>query len=120
MAYQGMGGGNGLRSPREESSFLSLNRAAQNQNGDGRATLQRRFTTNNIPTMSTPLSPIGQQRRQAAEPTEFTTAVCGHSRTSKRRTSSVGAPRRFAHWYSAAVATMSERRETESFSSAAC
>ncbi|CAN9256967.1 unnamed protein product [Alternaria alternata] len=75
MAYQGMGGGNGLRSPREESSFLSLNRAAQNQNGDGRATLQRRFTTNNIPTMSTPLSPIGQQRRQAAEPTEFTTAL---------------------------------------------
>ncbi|KAG9195692.1 ARM repeat-containing protein [Alternaria panax] len=77
MAYQGMGGGNGLRSPREESSFLSLNRAAQhqNQNGDGRATLQRRFTTNNIPTMSTPLSPIGQQRRQAAEPAEFTTAL---------------------------------------------
>ncbi|KAI4631199.1 hypothetical protein J4E83_002728 [Alternaria metachromatica] len=73
MAYQGMGGGNGLRSPREEQSFLSLNRAAQN--GDGRATLQRRFTTNNIPTMSTPLSPIGQQRRQAAEPAEFTTAT---------------------------------------------
>jgi hypothetical protein len=76
MAYhQGMGGGNGLRSPREESSFLSLNRAAQN-NGDGRAQLHRRFTTNNIPTLSTPLSPIGQQRRQAAEPGEFTTAVC--------------------------------------------
>jgi hypothetical protein len=78
MAYhQGMGGGSGLRSPREESSFLSLNRAAQN-NGDGRAQLHRRFTTNNIPTLSTPLSPIGQQRRQAAEPTEFTTAVCRH------------------------------------------
>ncbi|KAF7448514.1 hypothetical protein A1F99_078780 [Pyrenophora tritici-repentis] len=87
MAYQGMGGGNGLRSPREETSFLSLNRAAQNQNqnqnGDGRATLHRRFTTNNIPTLSMPLSPIGQQRRQAAEPTEFTTAVCRHSHTSR-------------------------------------
>ncbi|EMD87334.1 hypothetical protein COCC4DRAFT_134433 [Bipolaris maydis ATCC 48331] len=73
MAYQGIGGGSGLRSPREDSSFFSLNRAAQN--GDGRATLHRRFTTNNIPTLSTPLSPIGQQRRQAAEPTEFTTAT---------------------------------------------
>ncbi|USP80471.1 uncharacterized protein yc1106_07745 [Curvularia clavata] len=73
MAYQGMGGGSGLRSPREEASFFSLNRAAQN--GDSRATLHRRFTTNNIPTLSTPLSPIGQQRRQAAEPTEFTTAT---------------------------------------------
>ncbi|KAH7554741.1 hypothetical protein BM1_07402 [Bipolaris maydis] len=73
MAYQGIGGGSGLRSPREDSSFFSLNRAAQN--GDGRATLHRRFTTNNIPTLSTPLSPIGQQRRQAAEPTEFTTAL---------------------------------------------
>ncbi|KAF1831045.1 hypothetical protein BDW02DRAFT_572393 [Decorospora gaudefroyi] len=73
MAYQGMGGGSGLRSPREESSFFSLNRAAQN--GDGRATLHRRFTTNNIPTFNTPLSPIGQQRRQAAEPAEFTTAT---------------------------------------------
>jgi len=110
MAYQGMGGGNGLRSPREEQSFLSLNRAAQN--GDGRATLQRRFTTNNIPTMSTPLSPIGQQRRQAAEPAEFTTAVCGHSRTRKRRMFSVGAPRRFACRYSAATAAMSDILET--------
>ncbi|KAL6153760.1 hypothetical protein ACJBU6_07064 [Exserohilum turcicum] len=73
MAYHGMGGASGLRSPRDESSFFSLNRAAHN--ADGRATLHRRFTTNNIPTLSTPLSPIGQQRRQAAEPTEFTTAT---------------------------------------------
>ena len=96
MAYQGMGGGNGLRSPREESSFLSLNHAAQNQNGDGRATLHRRFTTNNIPTLSTPLSPIGQQRRQAAEPAEFTTAVCRHSRTKQEPEASAGPQTRFA------------------------
>lgn len=96
MAYQGMGGGNGLRSPREESSFLSLNRAAQNQNGDGRAQLHRRFTTNNIPTLSTPLSPIGQQRRQAAEPAEFTTAVCRHSRTSRTLKQVLVLKRRFA------------------------
>ncbi|KAF2205397.1 ARM repeat-containing protein [Delitschia confertaspora ATCC 74209] len=50
--------------------------AARNPlSGDGRGQLHRRFTTNNIPTLSTPLSPIGQQRRQAAEPTEFTTAT---------------------------------------------
>ncbi|KAF2471287.1 ARM repeat-containing protein [Lindgomyces ingoldianus] len=42
---------------------------------DARGHLHRRFTTNNIPTLNTPLSPIGLQRRQAAEPTEFTTAT---------------------------------------------
>lgn len=78
MAYStGMGGGSGLRSPREESSFNSLNRGVGpiGPSNDVRGQLHRRFTTNNIPTLSTPLSPIGQQRRQAAEPTEFTTAV---------------------------------------------
>ncbi|KAF1944856.1 ARM repeat-containing protein [Clathrospora elynae] len=86
MAYSsGLGGGSGLRSPREESSFHSLNRIAQQQ--DGRATLQRRFTTNNIPTLSTPLSPIGQQRRQAAqaEPVEFTTATFHKLQVLERR-----------------------------------
>ncbi|KAF2855289.1 hypothetical protein T440DRAFT_208598 [Plenodomus tracheiphilus IPT5] len=73
MAYpSGMGGPSGLRSP------PSLHQAMGPTN-DGRAQLHRRFTTNNIPTLSTPLSPIGQQRRQAAEPAEFTTAVCRHS-----------------------------------------
>lgn len=83
MAFSsGMGDRNGLKSPREESSFSSLAsplRAVGAQMGpssnDARGQLHRRFTTNNIPTLSTPLSPIGQQRRQAAEPTEFTTAV---------------------------------------------
>lgn len=69
MAYpSGMGGPSGLRSP------SSLHQAMGPTN-DGRAQLHRRFTTNNIPTLSTPLSPIGQQRRQAAEPAESTTAT---------------------------------------------
>lgn len=69
MAFApGMGGPSGLRSP------PSLHQTMDTTN-DGRAQLHRRFTTNNIPTLSTPLSPIGQQRRQAAEPPEFTTAV---------------------------------------------
>lgn len=83
MAFSsGMGDRSGLKSPREESAFASLAsplRAVGSQmassSSDARGQLHRRFTTNNIPTLSTPLSPIGQQRRQAAEPTEFTTAV---------------------------------------------
>ena len=76
-----------LRSPREDqSSFAGLgltsplrstfgSQAASSNASDVRGQLHRRFTTNNIPTVNTPLSPIGQQRRQAAEPQEFTTAV---------------------------------------------
>lgn len=83
----GIGDRGGLRSPREEqSSFAALgltsplrstfgSQAATHSAGDVRGQLHRRFTTNNIPTLNTPLSPIGQQRRQAAEPQEFTTAV---------------------------------------------
>jgi hypothetical protein len=91
MAFSsGFGDRGGLRSPREEqSSFAGLgltsplrstfgSQAATSNAGDVRGQLHRRFTTNNIPTLNTPLSPIGQQRRQAAEPQEFTTAVrCG-------------------------------------------
>ncbi|KAJ4347830.1 uncharacterized protein N0V89_009200 [Didymosphaeria variabile] len=84
MAFSaGIGERSGLRSPREEQSFASLTsplRAVGSQMGsssanDARGQLHRRFTTNNIPTLSTPLSPIGQQRRQAAEPTDFTTTT---------------------------------------------
>lgn len=88
MAFStGIGDRGGLRSPREEqSSFAGLgltsplrstfgSQAANSTAGDVRGQLHRRFTTNNIPTLNTPLSPIGQQRRQAAEPQEFTTAV---------------------------------------------
>jgi hypothetical protein len=74
MAYPA--GNGGLRSPREESfAFRNTVGTQMGSSNDGRGQLHRRFTTNNIPTLSTPLSPIGQQRRQAAEPTEFTTAV---------------------------------------------
>lgn len=88
MAFStGIGDRSGLRSPREEQSFATLGltsplrssnfgpQAASSHAGDGRGQLHRRFTTNNIPTLNNPLSPIGQQRRQAAEPAEFTTAV---------------------------------------------
>lgn len=88
MAFStGIGDRGGLRSPREEqSSFAALgltsplrstfgSQATTQSAGDVRGQLHRRFTTNNIPTLNTPLSPIGQQRRQAAEPQEFTTAV---------------------------------------------
>lgn len=82
MAYPaGMGERGALKSPREDSfaSLASPLRSVGTQmassSNDARGQLHRRFTTNNIPTQSTPLSPIGQQRRQAAEPTEFTTAV---------------------------------------------
>jgi len=69
MAFApGMGGPSRLRSP------PSLHQTTD-PTTDARAHLHRRFTTNNIPTLSTPLSPIGQQRRQAAEPAEFTTAT---------------------------------------------
>ncbi len=48
---------------------------------DARASLQRRFTTNAVPTLPTfsALSPIGQQRRQAVESSsaELTSAVSG-------------------------------------------
>lgn len=45
-----------------------------------RANLHRRFTTNTVPTLNslaanTPLSPIGQQRRQAAESADVNPAV---------------------------------------------
>lgn len=77
MAYPA--GNGGLRSPREESfAFRNTVGAQMGASNDVRGQLHRRFTTNNIPTLSTPLSPIGQQRRQAAEPTEFTTAVRTH------------------------------------------
>jgi hypothetical protein len=83
MAYAA--GNGGLRSPREDSFALRNSVGSQMAaSTDGRGQLHRRFTTNNIPTLSTPLSPIGQQRRQAAEPTEFTTAV----RTSRSHTPS--------------------------------
>ncbi|OSS48130.1 hypothetical protein B5807_06383 [Epicoccum nigrum] len=88
MAFStGIGDRSGLRSPREEqSSFAGLgltsplrstfgSQAASSNASDVRGQLHRRFTTNNIPTVNTPLSPIGQQRRQAAEPQEFTTAT---------------------------------------------
>ena len=83
MAFSaGIGERGGLKSPREESSFASLASPLRtvgtqmaSSSSDARGQLHRRFTTNNIPTLSTPLSPIGQQRRQAAEPPEFTTAV---------------------------------------------
>jgi hypothetical protein len=88
MAFStGIGDRGGLRSPREEqSSFTGLgltsplrstfgSQATSSNASDVRGQLHRRFTTNNIPTVNTPLSPIGQQRRQAAEPQEFTTAV---------------------------------------------
>ena len=52
---------------------------------DARAGLHRSFTMNNVPTLS-PLVPIGQQRRQAAEPSDLTSAVSGHwSRYSRTR-----------------------------------
>jgi len=84
MAFStGLGDRGGLKSPREESSFASLtsplravgSQMAPSSASDARGQLHRRFTTNNIPTLSTPLSPIALQRRQAAEPAEFTTAV---------------------------------------------
>jgi hypothetical protein len=47
---------------------------------ESRASLTRRFTTNALPTVPTlsPLSPIGQQRRQAVEPPDLTSAVSRH------------------------------------------
>lgn len=74
MAYPA--GNGGLRSPREDSfAFRNTVGTQIGPSNDVRGQLHRRFTTNNIPTLSTPLSPIGQQRRQAAEPAEFTTAT---------------------------------------------
>ncbi|KAF2002512.1 ARM repeat-containing protein [Amniculicola lignicola CBS 123094] len=70
---------NPSQSPRDESSFASITSPLRSvgtmASNDARGQLHRRFTTNNIPTLNTPLSPIGQQRRQAAEPAEFTTAT---------------------------------------------
>jgi hypothetical protein len=77
------------QSPRDETQFppitsplRGVGSQMQGQHGvvnDSRATLHRRFTTNTVPTLQnqiqSPLSPIGQQRRMAAEPAEFTTAV---------------------------------------------
>lgn len=88
MAFSaGLGERSGLRSPREEPTFASLTsplRTVGTQLGsssasDARGQLHRRFTTNNIPTLSTPLSPIGQQRRQAAESSDFTTTTAVRS-----------------------------------------
>ncbi|OCK77344.1 hypothetical protein K432DRAFT_122834 [Lepidopterella palustris CBS 459.81] len=77
------------QSPRDESSFQSITsplrgvgsqmQAHNAASNDARSTLHRRFTTNTVPILQTPLSPIGQQRRQAAEPAEFTTAVSERS-----------------------------------------
>lgn len=82
MAFSvGMGDRSGLKSPRDDPPFAPLASPLRTMgsqmasSNDARGQLHRRFTTNNIPTLSTPLSPIGQQRRQAAEPAEFTTAV---------------------------------------------
>lgn len=86
---------NGLRSPQNESSFPSnyappirpigsqLSSTAATSSAE-RAQLHRRFTTNALPTLPTlssfgPLSPIGQQRRQAAEPpSDLAAAVSAH------------------------------------------
>lgn len=94
MAFSaGLGDRGGLRSPREEPTFASLasplrtvgTQLASSSASDARGQLHRRFTTNNIPTLSTPLSPIGQQRRQAAEPSEFTTTTAVRSSGVPRR-----------------------------------
>ncbi|CAI6333901.1 unnamed protein product [Periconia digitata] len=82
MAFS-VGIGDRIKSPRDESSSFgplasplrSIGNQMASSSSDARGQLHRRFTTNNIPTLSTPLSPIGQQRRQAAEPAEFTTAT---------------------------------------------
>ncbi|KAF2671687.1 hypothetical protein BT63DRAFT_177384 [Microthyrium microscopicum] len=75
---------NGLKSPRDDSSFSTYNTSSPmrtsssqyvpqlNSSSVERASLHRRFTTNTVPTLNnlslqSPLSPIGQQRRQAAE-----------------------------------------------------
>lgn len=85
MAFStGFGERSVFKTPREESSpfapFTSPLRSAGLQlspsSSDPRGTLHRRFTTNNVLTLQTPLSPIGMQRRQAAEPQEFSVAVC--------------------------------------------
>ncbi|KAF2274169.1 ARM repeat-containing protein [Westerdykella ornata] len=83
MAFStGIGDRSGLRSPRDESPFGPLTSplrtvGSQLPSGstDGRGILTRRFTMNTVPTLNTPLSPIGLQRRQAAEPQEYTTAL---------------------------------------------
>lgn len=84
MAFStGFGERSAFKSPREESSpfapFTSPLRSVGSQlspsASDPRGTLHRRFTTNNMPTLNTPLSPIGMQRRQAAEPQEFSVAT---------------------------------------------
>lgn len=69
------------QSPRDESAFPSFTSSIRTMGSllqsqthdaspaDPRMSLQRRFTTNTVPTLptTTPLSPIGQQRRLAAE-----------------------------------------------------
>ena len=94
MAFSaGLGDRGGLRSPREEPTFASLTsplrtvgtQLASSSASDARGQLHRRFTTNNIPTLSTPLSPIGQQRRQAAEPADFTTTTAVRNSVVLRR-----------------------------------
>lgn len=84
------------QSPREESTFPSFTspirsiasqmQAHTSTANDARASLTRRFTTNTVPQMPTlsPLSPIGQQRRQAAENTELTSAVSDSWSLAKR------------------------------------
>ena len=84
MAYP-----NGLKSPRDEPSFPTYAAPIRTVSGQfaphptssnaERASVTRRFTTNAVPTLSSltsfsPLSPIGQQRRQAMEQTSDMTA----------------------------------------------
>src|ERR1700748_357408 len=87
MAYP-----NGLKSPRDEPSFPTyaspirtvssqfVSHSSSSSNAE-RASVTRRFTTNTVPTLSSlttfsPLSPIGQQRRQAMEqPSDVTSSV---------------------------------------------
>ncbi|KAF2097342.1 ARM repeat-containing protein, partial [Rhizodiscina lignyota] len=67
------------QSPREQASFnytsplRALGGEMPSSTYDPRTTLQRRFTTNAVPTIS--LSAIGQQRRQAAESTDLSSAT---------------------------------------------
>ncbi|EON61784.1 hypothetical protein W97_01001 [Coniosporium apollinis CBS 100218] len=80
MGFQGLGertDDTRFRNPqssREDTSFLrgigSQMQAQTPSASDARASLHRRFTTNTVPQLSSlsPLSPIAQQRRAAAEP----------------------------------------------------
>jgi len=90
MGFQGLGDRTDdtrFRNPqssREDTSFLrgigSQMQAQTPSASDARASLHRRFTTNTVPQLSSlsPLSPIAQQRRAAAEPvSDLSSAVRG-------------------------------------------